>query len=86
MALKKTIPFEFAGKQITFQDAYIKVTIAGGSKDRVTASVSFFDQANGNVFKQDVVEFTPSMEGGNFIKQAYEHLKTLEEFAGAVDC
>lgn len=26
------------------------------------------------------------LEGGNPLKQAYDHLKTLPEFAGAVDC
>jgi hypothetical protein len=30
--------------------------------------------------------FAPNLDGPNFIKQAYEHLKTLPEFDGAVDC
>jgi hypothetical protein len=30
--------------------------------------------------------FFPSLEGNNFIAQAYEHLKTLPEFEGAEDC
>jgi hypothetical protein len=33
-----------------------------------------------------VLDFIPDMEGGNFIKQAYLYLKTLPEFADAVDC
>jgi hypothetical protein len=30
--------------------------------------------------------FAPDLNGKNFIAQAYEHLKTLPEFAGATDC
>jgi hypothetical protein len=30
--------------------------------------------------------FVPEMKNSNFIAQAYEHLKTLPEFAGATDC
>jgi hypothetical protein len=86
MALTKNIQVQFAGKQIDFENAYIKVMSAGGSKNEATASVSYFDKQNGSVFKQSIVSFLPTMDGGNFIKQAYEHLKTLEEFAGAVDC
>ena len=86
MALEKTIPFNFAGKEIDFQNAYIRVMSAGGSKTEATAFVSYFDQKNGNVFKQTVVSFAPSMDRGNFIKQAYDHLKTLPEFSGAIDC
>jgi hypothetical protein len=86
MALEKTIALNFAGKEIDFQNAYIKVMIAGGSKAEATASLSYFDQKDGSVFKQAVVSFAPSMDRGNFIKQAYDHLKTLPEFAGATDC
>jgi hypothetical protein len=31
-------------------------------------------------------KFAPNLDGANFIKQAYEHLKTLPEFSGATDC
>ena len=86
MALEKNIQVQFAGKQVDFENAYIKVMSAGGSKNEATASISYFDKQNGSVFKQNVVAFTPSMESGNFIRQAYMHLKTLPEFAGATDC
>ena len=42
--------------------------------------------------KQDTIlqtesyTFAPKLDGENFIKQAYEHLKTLEEFKDAIDC
>lgn len=35
----------------------------------------------------DIAHFAPyELEGANPIKQAYEYLKTLPEFADAVDC
>ena len=30
-------------------------------------------------------KFIPKLEGDNLIRQAYEHLKTLEEFKDAID-
>ena len=32
------------------------------------------------------MSFVPVLDGDNFIRQAYFHLKTLPEFAGATDC
>lgn len=65
--------------------AYIKVTAIYGDKSQVNASVNFLG---------DSAQFTKnyqipvSVEAGseNFIKQAYGYLKTLPEFADAVDC
>lgn len=37
----------------------------------------------GNTVKKFNYCFVPNMDGGNFIAQAYAHLKTLPEFAGA---
>jgi hypothetical protein len=65
--------------------AYVKVTNVTGSKTNMTALVHF---------KSDDAQFSqqyscaPSVENGsaNFIKQAYDYLKTLPEFAGSEDC
>ena len=67
----------------TISDVYIKVERVTGSKDSVTADVSF--RADGFVGAKSY-QFAPNMDGSNFIAQAYEHLKTLPEFVGAVDC
>jgi hypothetical protein len=67
----------------TLCDAYIKVEQVFGSKNAVVADVLFSGEES--EFRRRY-EFTPDMEGGNFIKQAYEHLKTLSEFEGAKDC
>ena len=64
-------------------DAYIKVAKLTGDKNKQFCYVHFID---GSKIIQKQYEFTPNMEGPNFIKQAYVYLKTLPEFAGAVDC
>jgi hypothetical protein len=73
------------GVQRVSFSAYVKVINVSGDKSQLTANVNF---------KSDVQQFTKqyqvpvSVESGsvNFIAQVYEHLKTLEEFAGAEDC
>ena len=97
MVLRKNIEFEGKafirtplgiienGTQRVSFSAYVKVISVLGDKEKMTANVNF---------KGDPQEFTKqyeipvSVESGasNFIAQAYAHLKTLPEFAGATDC
>jgi hypothetical protein len=64
---------------------YVKVENIRSNKERASAQV---------LFKNDKIEFFKnysldvSVADGapNFIKQAYEHLKTLPEFVNAEDC
>ena len=63
--------------------AYIKVEAVEATKQSAKATVTYKD---GDKFITKNFSFAPSLEESNFIKQAYEHLKTLPEFAGAVDC
>ena len=67
--------------------AYIRVQHVAGTKHSVAATVAFL-QGNGagELYKSNSYSFTPNMDSANFIAQAYEHLKTLPEFAGATDC
>lgn len=73
------------GTQKVSFPAYVKVSSISGNKNQITAYVQF---------SSDVTQFTKeypvpvSVESGaaNFIAQAYAHLKTLPEFAGATDC
>lgn len=97
MALRKTIQVEGKStirtnfgvietgvKNMSFS-AYIKVSALYGTKTKVTATVSF--EGDTEKFSKQY-EVPISVENGaiNFIAQIYEHLKTLEEFAGAEDC
>jgi hypothetical protein len=75
---------------------YVKVTSysskggkVGSGESKAIAPINF-DVSIVNEAGQQAsqsFEFTPSVEvaAENFIKQAYEHLKTLPEFADAVD-
>lgn len=73
------------GTQRVSFSAYVKVVSINGDKNQLNADVEFVG---------DVAQFSRqyhvpvSVETGapNFIAQVYEHLKTLEEFAGAEDC
>jgi len=70
---------------ITVPNAYIKVETVSGDKATATATVTWYISENGDEIKTDTYDFIPSMDGANFIQQAYEHLKTLSEFSGATD-
>jgi hypothetical protein len=88
MALRKTVKKTIEGFSGTLfcEDAYWKVTDIVGTKTNIKFCVCAFSGQT----QIDVATyaFTPSVEEGasNFIKQAYEHLKTLSEFADAEDC
>jgi hypothetical protein len=65
---------------------YIKVESVFGDKANVKASVTFTNETTNEQLMRKEYNFVPSMDSGNFIAQAYGHLKTLPEFAGAADC
>ena len=86
MALKKTPTKSFAGfsGQVQADDVYYKVEQVSGDKQRVEFTMRRYkDGAHVDSFSQ---EFKPNMDGGNYIQQAYLHVKTLPEFSGATDC
>ena len=90
MALEKTLTKtqELFDGVLEVKNAYWRVENVNGSKFQLTVTVSankkFGDEIQVVEFKSYV--FTPNMSGDNFVKQAYEYLKTLPEFAGATDC
>jgi len=71
------------GSQANFRP-YIKVISVSGGKDLMQISVEMVDGGTRLVHTH---EFTPSVADGaeNFIKQAYDHIKTLELYAGSED-
>jgi hypothetical protein len=86
MALKKS--FETA-EGLTANEAYFRVENVSIVKNQpATIAVNIFASAE-NTKKPVQVNcygFEYSLDGENVIKQAYTHLKTLPEFAGATDC
>jgi hypothetical protein len=88
MALQKNIDFKAQGGfDIAVENAYIRIDQISGNKNEILFSVNFYRLPNElTSFMGSTYKFTPSLDASNFIAQAYEHLKTLPEFAGAEDC
>lgn len=89
MALIQTITLQ---NGLEVQDAYIRIDTVSGSKNRLDISVKSYvsrDSFNSGLgfLEQVTYNFVPSVADGshNFIKQGYEYLKTLPEYADAVD-
>lgn len=86
MALKqtKTVHVPVAG-EIEI-DAHISVIHVSGTSEHAVCNVrTRRNSKEGGIVSDDVYEFTPDMDGPNFIKQAYQYIKTLPEFASAED-
>jgi hypothetical protein len=87
MALEKTINFNIDGElEVTIENSYIKIMSFCGNKERLNLTVGFFKESDStNPVKVSNIVVPISLDGDNFIKQAYEYLKTLPEFASATD-
>ena len=74
------------GTQSASFTAYCKVQSVAGTKDVVTFDVIL--TADGMNPIRENYAFTPSLDDSapNFIKQAYQYLKTVEAYSNAVDC
>ena len=86
MALQKDIVVRkdnFEG-QLVARNGYWKITDISGNKNGLSISVDAF--LTDVFYERKTSAFTPDLNGTNFIAQAYAHLKTLPEFAGATDC
>lgn len=84
MAFKISTSF----KGIAVSEAYARVetaTVLAG-EPTVEVSVHYFSAPGAPSFTSSTHECPYALEGENPFKQAYEHLKTLPEFAGAIDC
>lgn len=87
MALQKTLTLtNNFGTKTVLEDVYIKVTRIEGNKLELLAEASLLPKEGGEPYKVERVAFAPDLDGDNFIKQTYLHLKTLPEFADAIDC
>ena len=87
MALKKQITLKSNfGDDVTFNEAYIKVETLIGNKTQIRIDVSVHKKQGEQIVDRKNYFFAPNLDGNNFIAQAYEHIKTLPEFAGYMDC
>lgn len=75
-------------KDVTFDNCYIQITNIEGDKNKMSLEVtSFENDTKENVLNVSYYTFEPivTSHSKNFIKQGYEYLKTLEEYADATD-
>jgi hypothetical protein len=84
MALSKTLtsPSGFvANNAIHRVEAVLLI-----GKDQIRFHVRSYATPDKPFFQEQVLTAPYDLSGSNPIAQAYEHLKTLPEFEGAVDC
>lgn len=86
MALQKTYKTKAFNQEIEIKNAYIKALQVTSDKENSSVLIQIFDSEQKNKIDQFFKEFKTNLSGENPIKQAYLHLKTLPEFADAVDC
>ena len=87
MAISKTLELiDNFNESIFIQNAYVHITQVSSTKNTCMATCKIFRSKNKDELEQRFVEFDLDLEGPNPIKQAYLHLKSLPEFADAVDC
>jgi hypothetical protein len=83
--LRTDFGFVSNGEKTIDVPMYIKVQSVQGDKSNVTALVVYSSEKC-TFQKTFSVPVSVESDASNFIKQAYEHLKTLPEFAGAANC
>jgi hypothetical protein len=86
MALKINLQVTPYGQLISLSDVVVKVVGVTGTKEIITATIEF--RKDDALIKNEMVDLPASVADGaeNFIKQAYNQLKTLPDYSGAVDC
>lgn len=86
MALQKTMEIQNnLGLTSTIDNAYVKVERVDCSKTSNTIEIGVYLNDKSKKVQINFYGFVYDLDGANPIKQAYEHLKTLPEFADATD-
>ena len=70
------------GNETVSLDCYVKVNKVTSDKENATAEVM---STSGGALFLSFYDFSIDLNGANPIKQAYLHLKTLDEFSSATD-
>lgn len=75
-------------KAIKIENAYIKIDKIEGNKNLLNLHVGIYKSSDCKMLlKNRMFEFDNILlDSDNFIKQGYLFLKTLPEFANAIDC
>jgi hypothetical protein len=84
MALSKTITTVHGFEAV---DAYHRVeAVSLVGKDQISFHVRSYAATDKPFFQEQTLITPYDLNGANPIKQAYEYVKTLEEFTDAKDC
>lgn len=75
----------FSG-ELVYPNAYWKVEKIVYTNGKIDADVCAYTKKNEACISRMVASLTPSLDGANFIRQTYEYLKALPEFANGTDC
>ena len=77
-----------SSNEYTLTSAYIKIDKLEGDKNSINLSVGIYNEKDSIMVINKKYEFIPDVTDSaeNFIKQGYEYLKTLDEYADALDC
>jgi len=86
MALSKKVTINVHGTAVEFPSAYCKVTAITGNKEAVTATIGTLSKQDGELIESTSFQFCPTLDGKNFIAQAYDAAKKLPEFESSTDC
>lgn len=87
MALTKTITIKNNfGEDSKFVNAYLRVERFEGTRHLISVQLGFYKEGGKEFLMGSNFSFIPDLNGLNFIKQAYEHLKSTPEFSDATDC
>ena len=86
--IKNNMP-DVIEKQVEYPASYAMIQKVIGDKNKISLQVVFYaDNSKEQAIEYKQYTFIPSVADGsaNFIQQGYEYLKTLPEFADAIDC
>ena len=86
MAIRKTFETIAYEQKVFVPDAYIKVASIRGTKQKISATILIFTEDQSRELMQKIITFDPDLNGENFIKQVYQQMKKLPEYAGGEDC
>jgi hypothetical protein len=87
MAMSSNFSFKTKyGIDAVVNNCYIKVNSVNTTKLNANAIINFTTIDKLCVIEELSYQFAYDINGENPIKQAYEYLKTLPEFANATDC
>lgn len=88
MALQNNFTKNVYGETLVFSEAYYQISGIRGSKERLNVSVLIYKDSSKSITLGNLsFSFVPSNEDDSlrWDKQAYEYIKTLDEFSEAID-